>query len=422
MQEDVFPAAEKILSDIENVLRKDVNLESFEIIPSPDSENRSPVYHDENSLGLASWCVQPLYTYAYTRLIDLRLNELRREDPSTVSRWLMGALLLNPDVSTFWNMRRELVKSGRLDPLEELRFTRAVLYYKPKCFEAFSYRRWLVKFTLVEQQHPNVDVESLLRTEMTVSGTSADRYANNYHAWSHREQMILTYEALCPSSLGSLLISEWEAAGKWCSCHVSDHSGLSYRQFLLKRLLLLERQSAESRLAVVPEELARRRDIILDFVKAAKGSEEVFLMYDGGSAEVLEVLHSCRRGRRNGVDYDRVLMGLSYWIEDCKLNEELIEAFPGHEALWYHRRFLAFALRRICLGFLKDSCYGVDCFEPRDSIRLEGDGGGGRKCLLEVAFEKRNEGIVQRARKQCQGDVAEKFMKFLAGTGLRLEP
>ncbi|XP_063982386.1 protein prenyltransferase alpha subunit repeat-containing protein 1-B isoform X2 [Diachasmimorpha longicaudata] len=395
--------------------------QSFEIIPSPDSENRSPVYHDANSLGLASWCVQPLYTYAYTRLMELRLNKLRREDPSTVSRWLMGALLLNPDVSTFWNMRRELTKNGRLDPLEELRFTRAVLHHKAKCFEAFSYRRWLVQFTLIEQQHPNVDVESLLRTEMTVSGISADRYANNYHAWSHREHMISTYEALCPSSLGSLLVSEWEISGKWCSCHVSDHSGLSYRQFLLKRLLLLERQSTESRLAVVPEELARHRDVILDYVKGAKDPKEM-LLNDGGSAEVLDVLHGCGRGRRSGVDYNRVLMGLSYWVEDCKLNEELIEAFPGHEALWYHRRFLAFALRRICLGYLKNSCYMADCFESRDSISLKGDESDDRKCLLEVAFEERNVEIVQRARKQCQGNVAEKFMKFLVVSGLRLEP
>ncbi|XP_011298739.1 protein prenyltransferase alpha subunit repeat-containing protein 1-B [Fopius arisanus] len=420
MQEDVFPAAEKILSDIENVFRKDVNLQSFEIIPSPDSENRSPVYHDENSLGLASWCVHPLYTYAYTRLMDLRPNKIRREDPIVVSRWLMGALLINPDVPTFWNMRRDLVKSGRLDPLDELRFTRVVLYHKAKCFEAFSYRRWLVQFTLVEQENPSVDVESLLRTEMTVSGTSADRYANNYHAWSHRQQMISTYEALCPSSLGSLLVSEWEASGKWCSCHVSDHSGLSYRQFLLKRLLLLERQSAETRLVVVPEELARRRNTILDFAKEATGFDDVFLMCDD-SAEVLEIIHGCGKGRRSGIDYDRVLMGLSYWVEDCTLNEELIEAFPGHEALWYHRRFLAFSLREICWGYSKDSCYGPQCFQPRDSIRLDGDGGDSRNCLLEVAFERRNQAIVERARKQRQGDVVEKFVKFLVGTGLRLE-
>lgn len=222
--------------------------------------------------------------------------------------------------------------------------------------------------------------------------------------------MFATYEALCPSSLGSLMISEWEAAGKWCSCHVSDHSGLSYRQFLLKRILLLERQS-ESRLTVVKEELTRRRDLILEYVKPCEGSE-VLLRLEG-SQRILEVLHGRSRAITRDVDHDRVLVGLSYWVEDSQLNEELIEAFPGHEALWYHRRFLAFALKAICKGYLEEACYGKEIFVGRDSVTLE-------KCLLEKVFDKRNEGIVERARKQGQGDIVEKFVKFL--TGLRLVP
>lgn len=56
---------------------------------------------------------------------------------------LTTALLLNPEVATFWNMRRELVDSGYLKPNDELQFSAVVLTFKPKCAEIFNYRRWI---------------------------------------------------------------------------------------------------------------------------------------------------------------------------------------------------------------------------------------------------------------------------------------
>ena len=61
-----------------------------------------------------------------------------------LTRLLTGALLLNPDVTTFWNMRRELMLTGRLDVQGELHFTAVLLSRKPKCAEAFSHRKWVV--------------------------------------------------------------------------------------------------------------------------------------------------------------------------------------------------------------------------------------------------------------------------------------
>jgi len=56
---------------------------------------------------------------------------------------LTSALLLNPEVTTFWNMRRELVIDGYLRPNDELLFSAVVLTFKPKCAEIFNYRRWI---------------------------------------------------------------------------------------------------------------------------------------------------------------------------------------------------------------------------------------------------------------------------------------
>jgi len=70
-------------------------------------------------------------------------------DPVLLARLLSGALLLNPDVTTFWNMRRELLQAGRLDLQGELHFTAVLLSRKPKCAEAFSHRKWVVRRLLL---------------------------------------------------------------------------------------------------------------------------------------------------------------------------------------------------------------------------------------------------------------------------------
>lgn len=53
-------------------------------------------------------------------------------------------LLLNPELNSLWNKRRELVILNFTEKHTELQFTKLVLSRKPKCNEAFSYRRWLI--------------------------------------------------------------------------------------------------------------------------------------------------------------------------------------------------------------------------------------------------------------------------------------
>lgn len=57
---------------------------------------------------------------------------------------LIGALLLNPDITTLWNMRKELIASGKLDPLFELHLTSVILTFKPKCADIYSFRKWIL--------------------------------------------------------------------------------------------------------------------------------------------------------------------------------------------------------------------------------------------------------------------------------------
>lgn len=65
-------------------------------------------------------------------------------DPSVLSRLLLGGVLLNPDCTFLWNIRRELIVMGRLDLISDLHVNAVTLSRRPKSSEAFVYRRWLL--------------------------------------------------------------------------------------------------------------------------------------------------------------------------------------------------------------------------------------------------------------------------------------
>ncbi|XP_034937358.1 protein prenyltransferase alpha subunit repeat-containing protein 1-A [Chelonus insularis] len=420
MQEDFFPAAEKILFDIENILKKNECLQSFEIVFANDHGNKSPVYHENNNLGLASWCVHPLYCYVYTHLMELRRNKLRREDPEIVARWLLGVLLLNPDANTFWNMRKELVRNERLDIEQELRFTKLVLYRNTKCFEAFSYRRLLINL-LLNQEHSHANIELLLQEEINVATTSADRYSNNYHAWNHRQYIVLTYKTAIPENFHQFLISEWASSEKWCRQHISDYGGLSYRQFLLKRFLF-DTESSESNIFLTSDHLIQRSEIISTYIKEElQKYNDISCSYKNLNHKTVDMLHGKTSNNKDEVHYERVIVALSYWIEDSIFNQNLISSFPGHESLWYHRRFLAYCLRSLILSYNNYSCYKSKFFEPSNYIYSKKDieNLDNSKSLLESAFKSQNIELLKFAKlNDYQNSLANNFEKFLSTINL----
>ncbi|PSN33907.1 hypothetical protein C0J52_20401 [Blattella germanica] len=249
------------------------------------------------------------------------------KDPAMLTRLLSGALLLNPDVTTFWNMRRELMQTGRLDVQGELHFTAVLLSRKPKCAEAFAHRKWVVGRLLLA----GVDVDELLEEELQVTQHAADRYPNNYHAWSHR-MWCITH--LAPSSTAPLL-KEWATSESWIQSHVSDHSGLQYRQFLLNSLLELKHPAVE------------------EVADKTKKSLEQFLF----SCEAIPLPSTKKDDILDIAQYFKVSAVMKFvplLTSELMLNMDLIQRFTGHEALWCHRRFLLTLFKK-CL-----SCRGFD--------------------------------------------------------------
>ncbi|XP_011257308.1 protein prenyltransferase alpha subunit repeat-containing protein 1 [Camponotus floridanus] len=430
MVDNEFPAAEKILRDIESTIRRNPSIKSFVIVPMEDNENRSPVFHQEDSLGLASWCVQPLYVYAYRRLLEYRrTRHQRREEPSTVARWLLGALLLNPNVTTFWNMRRELVRAGRLDARDELSVTRPVLYHTPKNFEAFAYRGWLMSHALdAERNHvAEPGVSPLASAEVELAETCADRYANNYHAWSYRRHLV----ALCESRglRHPSLESEWRSTLAWCRRHVSDHSAHSYRQFLLRKCILA---MVSSETEMNDDDTVRHDNLFVYMNLYEPNDDERTLL------ERIRDIFARRVDGYSPTDVQKLrcyLRALSYWAEECWYNDQLIVMYDNHETLWYHRRFLAYLLVVLTVMYAKHACYredefsDVQCREEPSAAPFLRDGPLtthddlliAAHVMLLRSFCTVNIRIIQVAIKRGPQEnlLIERFTKYLERIGLR---
>uniref|UniRef100_A0A182KBU5 Protein prenyltransferase alpha subunit repeat-containing protein 1 n=1 Tax=Anopheles christyi TaxID=43041 RepID=A0A182KBU5_9DIPT len=250
--------SEKIINEIDAVFMRDPDLIGFEIIPMPLNQNKSPVIHLEHNLGLQSWCVECVYTYAHRLILQYRNEWLSSNAlpvgcgsaPWNVSekgklssgaglgpvgntssscgnggnlpiiKYLNCAILINPDVATFWNMRRQLFAKNRLDISKEFHFSALVLSKKPKSNEAFAYRRWLYLF----QSSDAID----WAFEISLCEKCADKSNTNYHAWCHRQWVLM--------KAPNLLKYEVYKTEKFIRKHIHDYSCYNHRQFVLTKM------------------------------------------------------------------------------------------------------------------------------------------------------------------------------------------
>lgn len=337
MHGDQFPAAEKILTEIENVFKRDKDLKDFEILPVAVGENKSPVLHAEHTLGLQEWCVRHLYVHVYHKLMKLKQQQrLRREDPNIVSRLLLGGVLLNPDCTFLWNIRRELLVLGRFNLFSDLHINAVTLSRRPKSSEAFVYRRWLLS-RIIETQLDGATESSVLEEELRVTSMAADRYANNYHAWNHR-MWIMSHL----SQAQNRCINEWTSSEEWISKHVSEHSGLQYREYLFKHFMLNVghthfcpklRSSLENFFLPL-----KSSDLYSLALKETTALKQVYLLV----IDLLEQKDFCSSCPIK-CESNPYILHIGFLAYELLLVTELICLYPGHEALWCHRRFVLFS-------------------------------------------------------------------------------
>ncbi|ELW63117.1 Protein prenyltransferase alpha subunit repeat-containing protein 1 [Tupaia chinensis] len=284
------------------------------LIPCPEARyNRSPIVLVENKLGVESWCVKFLLPYVHNKLLLYRTRKqwLNKDELIDVTCTL---LLLNPDFTTAWNVRKELILSGTLNPIKDLHLGKLALTKFPKSPETWIHRRWVLQQLIQETSLPSFvtkgnsgtipaeRTQRLIQEEMEVCGEAAGRYPSNYNAWSHR---IWVLQHLAKLDV-KILLDELSSTKHWASMHVSDHSGFHYRQFLLKSLISQ---------TVVDSSLLEQNHLRSEPALVLPKDEEAAASTEESRINLPHLLE-----------------------EEVEFSTDLIDSYPGHETLWCHRR------------------------------------------------------------------------------------
>ncbi|XP_004085451.1 protein prenyltransferase alpha subunit repeat-containing protein 1 [Oryzias latipes] len=308
---EVDVLVQRVVRDLSTALNRNRNIDEIGLIPCPEARyNRSPIVMVENKLGVESWCVKFLLPYVHNKLLLYRQRRLWLDRQALVDI-TCTLLLLNPDLTTAWNVRKELVECGALSPERDLYLGKLALSKSPKSPETWIHRRWVLLHLL--QKAPPADqnqtdaersrllgeqLAQTLQQEMKVCADAACRYPSNYNAWSHR---IWVLQRLAKGNV-KVFLDELSSMRPWVSAHVSDHSGFHYRQFLLQELTG----------ALAPP--------------AGCSS-------NGERSAVEEPPHDLPAVQQ-------------LFCHELELVSDLIRSFPGHETLWSHRRHVFFLWHR----------------------------------------------------------------------------
>lgn len=309
---------EKIINEINAVFVKDPDLCSFEIIPTLLNKNKSPVIHVDHNLGLESWCAKHVYDYAHKTIITLKLSNRYLYNDSII-KYVNIALLINPDVTSFWHIRRQLIQKNKLKIHKEFQYSALVLSKKPKSSEAFAYRRWF-SFQSIE----SIDWPM----EIGICDRCADKSSSNYHAWTHR-QWVLQKEP-------QLLKTEIMLTEKFMRKHISDYSCYHYRQMVLYKLFELSYYDSD-------EDLTNNFACIRDFIN--------FYLIDGVESTE-NIINTLLPGSDLQAMGEEKLKSFIFCCNlaayDIKFCDDQKNMFGPRESFEYHRRAM--------LKFIVDHC------------------------------------------------------------------
>ncbi|XP_073873729.1 protein prenyltransferase alpha subunit repeat-containing protein 1 isoform X8 [Macaca fascicularis] len=279
--EEVAVLVQRVVKDITNAFRRNPHIDEIGLIPCPEARyNRSPIVLVENKLGVESWCVKFLLPYVHNKLLLYRTRKqwLNRDELIDVTCTL---LLLNPDFTTAWNVRRWVLQ---------------------QLIQETSLPSFMTKGNL--GTIPTERAQRLIQEEMEVCGEAAGRYPSNYNAWSHR---IWVLQHLAKLDV-KILLDELSSTKHWASMHVSDHSGFHYRQFLLKSLISQ---------TVIDSSVMEQNPLRSEPALVLPKDEEAAVSTEEPRINLHHLLE-----------------------EEVEFSTDLIDSYPGHETLWCHRRHI----------------------------------------------------------------------------------
>ncbi|KAG8197591.1 hypothetical protein JTE90_021321 [Oedothorax gibbosus] len=302
---DADALAERILLDLKNTFKKDPLIDEFDILPVSESHrNTSPVIHIDHKVALEDWCVKHVYVYAYSKFFTWRKKPYK-VDTDSLLMWSSAILLINPEPETVWNARKELVCQNVALPVNELKFSELVLSRKPKSSPVYAHRKWVL-LKLMKSNMSSCAIHQVVEHEIGLCTRFANTYPNNYYAWCHRSWVLTHMDGLQHKTVSD----ELERTEKWASTHVSDHCGLHYRQFLL------------SCLPNYPSNVNHEQSSHTSATNTAKAKNDPCHITEASEN------YSVQLHFNDAIKKELEMLG-------C-----LQTTYPGHEALWYHRRYI----------------------------------------------------------------------------------
>lgn len=137
-------------------------------------------------------------------------------------------LLLSCDFGTAWHSRKLVVSKKHPQSMfmDELNLSALILSYAPKCENAWSHRRWVIKS--IAGSCPNL--QEILGKESELVEKIAERSKMNYRAWNYRCWLV-SYMST------EQVLRELNKSRNWASLHVADNSCFHYRRRLMLRIL-----------------------------------------------------------------------------------------------------------------------------------------------------------------------------------------
>ncbi|KAI9300203.1 hypothetical protein BJ944DRAFT_273382 [Cunninghamella echinulata] len=196
----------------------------------PATQHYYPLFVYESKLGISLDSIVILLKEAQQRFLYYQQpqqcdNLIQLEQASRI------LIMLKPDHYTSMNTRKKLIQFGHIKVKDELELIDLIFTIprNTKSSIAWHHRKWLI-----QRQYKNIknlDIEK----EIKICERCIQLHPRNYYAWEYRYWLISTFLKQDIQKI----IKEYQAMCQWIENNVSDHSGISYMEQLLKLLTTL---------------------------------------------------------------------------------------------------------------------------------------------------------------------------------------
>lgn len=189
-------------------------------LPS-ESQAYHPLVVIESKLGISKHSLATLLKEAHERYIATP-----QYDEKALEQVTRVMIILKPDNYTAMNRRKELILSGKIDILQELKLIELIFTIPKhsKSSVAWYHRQWI--FSQFQNNPPDV------KKEFHLCCAASDAYPRNYYAWTYRYWVLSTYGK---NDL-DLVQREYIETCDWIARNISDYSGFQYLQQLVQML------------------------------------------------------------------------------------------------------------------------------------------------------------------------------------------